>query len=329
MKRSIASLLLVFALAACSADDPSDGAEAAGSTDATTEDATTADATGGVDTTDGDDDAGIPPLDTATPDAGPVGPITRLTVIDDLVFTTADGDIAPGFDLDGVVSDGSSETTCYSIDYVSPEGVEGIDNKLAGLVPFFEAFGIGAAQGLIKDAIETGGILLMLQLSDIDDLQNDDEITVTLRAGSGVPLLGTDGKLLPGQTFSIHEDTPDSMGTGRIVDGRIEAGPLEVSIPIVVFGIRYDLTFLDTRLEATWTEDGGLALGMLGGAIRIAELITIGEVAAQDDPSVLAAIEGLLGSAGDLEPDDEGVCQKLSGTFLFTAVSGFLYPGEE
>jgi hypothetical protein len=33
-------------------------------------------------------------------------------------------------------------------------------------------------------------------------------------------------------------------------------------------------------------------------------------------------------TAGDSDPDKEGVCQQISGTFTFSAVSAFLYPEE-
>ncbi|MFT5434331.1 MAG: hypothetical protein ACI9OJ_005044 [Myxococcota bacterium] len=313
IRRFILLASAIMWVGGCHEPDATDSASDVSAEDSTTADSGANDATG---------------KDAGTVDTGPPGPVTRLTVIDDLLFTTSSGGEAVGFDLDNVVSDGSEESTCYNADFTSPDGVEGVDNKLATLVPFFEAFGIGAAQGLIQDAIETGGILLMLQVDGIDDPLNDDDVTVTVRAGFGLPLLGTDGKLLAGQTFSIHEDTADSQGSGRLVDGVLHAGPLEVEIPIVIFGIRYDLTFLETQLIATWTEDGGLKTGMLGGSVRIPDLITIGEIAAADDGSVLTAIQGLLGTAGDSAPDEEGVCQQISGTFTFSAVSAFLYPEE-
>ncbi len=277
-----------------------------------------------------------PPDPVQVPDAGPIDEnpplMARLVVLDKLAFTgEVEEGVAPGWDLDDRISDEYDEETCGHADYTAPDGTEGVDNKLASIVPLFELVGIGAAEGLIQDSIEDGGLLLMMEVTGVDDPVDDDDVQVMVRAGHGTPLLGTDGKLLAGQTFHLHPESPDSVAQrGSIKDGVLTAGPFEAHLPVVVFGMRYDLTFLNARLRGDWTEDGGLQNGLFGGSVTIEEIYTIGEVAAADDASVLSSLKAILQGAGDLDPDPEtGLCRQISATLSFTAVSAFFFPGEE
>jgi hypothetical protein len=277
--------------------------------------------------TDGGGDA-APSSDTPG-DAPPgVAPASMLTVIHTMGFATPEEGVegTPGFDLDGQVSDGTEPASCGHADATGPDGTPGIDNQLATLVPLFALAGIGAAEGLIQDAVTNGGLLLMFQLDGLDDRREDDDVRLTLRAGAGTPLLGTDGLLLAGQTFALHPESPEvTAGSARVAGGVLEAGPFDLPIPVSVFGFSYRLVLTDTRLRARLTEDGGLADGLLGGAVAFEELREMGRIAAMDDGSVLPAIEAVFGGARDLRPGEDGVCTHVSGAFRFTAVSAFLY----
>jgi hypothetical protein len=274
----------------------------------------------------GQTDTSTTPPDTVTKPQ----PISRLVVFDTMSFTKElEAGIAPGFNLDGLVSDHADEESCGQLDYTSPEGVPGVDNQLAKLYPFFELVGVGAVEGLIQSVIEEGGLLFMMQFDGIDDFLNDDEISLIIRTGQGVPLLGTDGKILAGQTFHIHPESPDTVtANARIEDGVIYAGPFTATLPLRIFGMDYQLTLFDTQIRAEWTEDGGLTSGIFGGGVSIEELYAIGETAAKDDASVLAAIKILVKDSGDLAPDENGECQQVSAAFSFTSVSAFYFEDE-
>ena len=43
------------------------------------------------------------------------------------------------------------------------------------------------------------------------------------------------------------------------------------------------------------------------------------------DGSILPAVRGVLNGRGDLDPDEGGVCRRISGAFDFGGVSAFLY----
>lgn len=254
--------------------------------------------------------------------------MSKLNVFDTLLFTKSNKGVAPGFDLDGKVSTDKDETTCNKADLVAPDGTPGIDNQLANLVPLFEVAGIGAAEGLIQNTIKDGGLLLMLQLDEVENWWDDPSVTVTVRAGKGVPLLGTDGLLLSGQTFHIHPESPDSVGAGKIDHGVLTAGPFEAHLPLVVFGVRYDLTVHGAVLRCEVTADGELRNGVFGGAVDLAELRVIGEKAAMDDASVLPAIDLVFSSAPDMAIDADGECQRVSAALSFSGVTAFFFGKE-
>jgi len=263
--------------------------------------------------------------DAAPMDAAP--PPARLAVLDQLGFTReVTPGVAPGFDLDSRQSDARDSASCFKADYTSPDGVPGIDNQLAGLVPLLDAFGLGAVEGLVQGSIKEGGLLVLLELAGVDDPLNDAEVDLRLRLGRGTPLLGTDGLLLSGQTFHLHPDSADSAApNGRIEGGVLTAGPFDIRMPIVVFGVEYALPIYGTRLRAELTYDGGLKQGLLGGAVKVEDVIAIATRANMNAGGVLDAVTIVLNGRGDLDQDEAGACHAISGAFAFSAVSAFLF----
>ena len=252
---------------------------------------------------------------------------TLLTVIDVLGFSreTSPG-VAPGFDLDERISEHGDSESCGHGDFVSPEGDEGVDNQLALITPLFDTVGIGAIETFVQAAVDEGGLLLMWELSGVDDLANDEEVTLRLRFGSGTPLLGTDGVLLSGQTFHLHPESPNqALPNARIVDGRLEAGPADLGLPIVVFEVQYILDIRDARIRADVTFDGGLAAGVLGGRVSIDNLMEIAERAEMESGGIIEAVTAILTGMGDQSPDENGDCQEMSAALTFSAVSAYLF----
>lgn len=252
---------------------------------------------------------------------------TRLYVFDSITFAREKPvGVAPGFDLDGRISDEKDKLSCGKVDFVSPEGVKGIDNQFARLVPLIEASGLGAFEGLLQTTIKDGGLLLMLQVQGIDDIHNDSEVHVSIRAGQGTPLLGTDGLLLSGQTFHRSTKSPETdAGSAQIEKDILSAGPFDVQLPVVVFGKNYILELRKARIRAKITPDGGLSEGILGGGITLTSIDAIAETAAQDQPSLMDMIHGVIGDNGDLAVAADGVCSQISAALKFSAVSAFLF----
>ncbi|MBK8593279.1 MAG: putative metal-binding motif-containing protein [Sandaracinaceae bacterium] len=110
----------------------------------------------------------------------------------------ADGTLA-GFNLDGVVSDGSV-AECAPADRTSPAGVPGIDNVLASIASALVPLGVDLNAGFAA-RLGAGEHLLLLQLLRVDGCTDDD---VEVRVYERTPgddehlVLADDGTLAPG-----------------------------------------------------------------------------------------------------------------------------------
>lgn len=255
---------------------------------------------------------------------------TYTTVLDSLGFTRAEDGVAPGFNIDGRVSKDGEEASCEKGDFVSPWGTPGVDNQFAKLVPLIELSGIGALEGLVAAVIKDGGLLVVVEVKGVDDRVNDDAVELTIRLGSGVPLLGTDGLVLAGQTFALHPDSPESSVPAKIIDGVLQTEVFDTTLPIVVFGVGYQLALNRAQVRAVVTEDGGLVEGVLGGGIPVESILEIAKKAENGQKGLEDLISGLIGTAGDMKRDPStGQCMEVSAALSFTAVSAFLDEGRD
>lgn len=249
-----------------------------------------------------------------------------LVILDTLDFTRQKPiGVAPGFNLDKRLSKEGDKTTCGHADLTGPDGTTGVDNQFAKLVPLLEQTQIGAISGLVQNAIEDGGLLIMMQLEGVDDFVQDDSVALRIRLGRGKPLLGTDGRVLSGQTFHLHPESPEIAVTAKVVDGVLTGGPFKIRLPIIIFDVLYELTVHDALIRFEFDGDGGLVGGLMGGGIPLTDIMTIAYTAAMNAGGILEAIEPVINGMGDLHRGDDGTCRRISAVLEFTAVSAFLF----
>ncbi|MCK6546646.1 hypothetical protein L6R52_12420 [Myxococcota bacterium] len=234
----------------------------------------------------------------------------------------ADGNVASGLDLDGITSDDRDGRTCFKADFTSPDGEPGIDNQLATLIPFVDLAGEGALQGLIQNAINEGRLLVIL---DVDD-HGDGSVTVTPRRGDDIPLLGTDGRLLEGQTLGLHaEPVLGAPVRGTVSGDVVTTEPFALTMPIIVFSNLYLLYLPDARLRFERTEEGRLERGIIAGTAGIEDLLGLVRQAAQFGGD----FEGLFGDAlrdsADMVRGPDGKCSRMSAAIDFDAVPAFVF----
>lgn len=232
--------------------------------------------------------------------------------------------VAPGFDLDGHASDTRDELSCFQQDFLAPDGRTGIDNQLARLLPLIDLAGQGAVEALVQGAINEGRLLLLFELEERADGRTD----LTLLRGEDVPLIGTDGRLLAGQTLALAAE-PE---LGRFEDVRREgeviiAGPMDLRLPVVVFSILYDLQLEGAFVRFELGEDGALHGGVIGGGARVAQLLEFVRIAGeQANADLLGLLGGSIQDSADLDVDLEtGECNKVSLSATFDAVPAFIF----
>ena len=262
----------------------------------------------------------------------PVKSTHKIYVFDTIGFTRLDKDgHAPGFNLDGKISDGSvDDGTCGQADFIGIDGTPGIDNQFATLVPLIEATGISAVEKLLQASIVSGGILLLFELDGLDDLVNDPQIHVQVRAAFGVPLLGTDGLLLTDQTFHVSPRDPNvNAGNAVLKDGWLTTAPFDIDLPVQVFGKDYTLEARGTYVKFHIVDDERIDQGILGAGVTISSVMAIAKKGAEDQGDILPIVESLVNGKGDLAKNAvTGECDQMSAALQFTGVAGFFFPAD-
>lgn len=232
---------------------------------------------------------------------------------------------AAGFDLDGLDSrDGSIETDASCEDFhqdfrsVTDPNHFGVDNALQGIVGMEERVldpaqcpGLtteGCIDASIEQRISEGSLLLLVEVSGVNDLTYDSRVLLQLHFGATVdgmpPATDPDGTLSPGQAF-VSTMRLDPAVEGDIFEGRLAARPESLPLAFEAGGFPFALTITQTQIRFD-ISDAGLTMGAIGGAWA------------------WPAFDGDL-SIGDLSPGaDPSLCELLSVGLLFEATTATL-----
>ncbi|MGB0589387.1 MAG: hypothetical protein ACPGU1_06895 [Myxococcota bacterium] len=210
--------------------------------------------------------------------------------------------------------------SCGHGDFISPQGSEGVDNQMA-MVWTLAANLVGEAiVALLQDGINEGRMLVMLELGDVDDLVNDDNITVTLFRSTDVPIVNVAGFLLPDQTYQTDPTFPVVTFEGAsIVDGHVKAGPFDLSFPIQAFNADFLVGLEDGYVEFDIDAQGRFS-GHLGGVMDVHDVMEnmLQTNAAQEAELIYPIVEDLA----DINRTKDG-CSHLSAALRFEGVTGF------
>jgi len=180
-------------------------------------------------------------------------------------FKTVVGSTAPvdGIDMDGQDSQGSGQ--CPHFDFAGRNGETGIDNQFWRAVGCSEAFQAVGQGGGFETEMHTGAWGILITLSGIDDIRNDDDITVGIYANADPIQLSPSREPLPYATYAIEQDPRFRTTTkGRITDGVLTMDPADVRIHSVTNSIRLERYLKDAVVQMTLSEDGTLE-GILAG----------------------------------------------------------------
>ena len=241
-----------------------------------------------------------------------------VAVMTAMSFARAEDGISTGFDLDEDTTDEGDSRGCGIGDYTDPEGNDGIDNAFARLLPALEATEAMAVEGLIQAAIDSGELLLMFELRDLDDTENDGCVALSIQEGAGEPLLGTDGAILPNQTFSRDPESFTATVTDmEMVDGRLDAGPFTMELPANILGVDLLFNIHTARIRIEPQEDGSYT-GFIAGGTEIDYIIQISQEENVDE-TLATLLESLLTITADLGKD----CDQISLTIEFEAVPAY------
>jgi len=176
-----------------------------------------------------------------------------------------------GFDLDG-----TTDAICGQPDLTNRDGVRGVDNQLAQVLELYESL---AGIDIAADNRATYARGETVTLFFIDDYDGPDDDCFGLsyreaRVPPGVDIADLDadldGELDPDLTWNYGTPLFRSP-TACSVDGRIYVH-FPNSVVGFVGGIPGEVSTQRGRLEMTIDADGGRARGLIGGALRLADL---------------------------------------------------------
>jgi hypothetical protein len=271
------------------------------------------------------DDPGPDPFTGPVPAQCPVRAAERGIVVTRMRFvkTTMPG-VSEGFDLDGRVSGSDDAASCRRRDFTSPDGTAGVDNQLSLLVPVLETQTAGALDEAIQAAINSGQLMLSVSLGGVDARRDDPCVRMVFRQLRGVPFVGSDQRIDPGQTFETARDQPVSEVVGRLREGVLEAGPFTLALPVAVLDARFVLTLNAARIRLRWRDDDTFE-GIIGGGIAADELIAVVQTLGIP-PELRALVAQLIRGITDLDPSAEGTCRRFSGAIAFEGRNAFVNP---
>lgn len=173
------------------------------------------------------------------------------------------GKIAYGANLDG-------KNTMR--DFVSPSGEKGIDNKLIRATGCaFTARDYGDPANAEK-AIVSREAPTLIEISGIDNEQNDKDVTVSIYSSATPLVLNAAGAPLPWASFDIDKNPRYTTHVhGRIVNGELITDTFNMQVRMKEQIVDSYHEVLSARLRATWNSDGSIH-GEIDGYHTIASI---------------------------------------------------------
>ena len=180
---------------------------------------------------------------------------------DPLPFYEVEGKLSYGLNLDGEIGPN---------DFTHPNGKEGIDNEVYRVVGCIIGFrGPDGVEVIFQDKAITDRRYnrMMIELAGVDNLVNDEDVTVSLYRGRDLLLTDATGlKAMPGGSQRIDMRWGASLirhTTGKIVDGVLTTEPVaEMIMPWMNLSVPTVQIFRDMRWQLKLSPTG--AEGLIG-----------------------------------------------------------------
>lgn len=188
----------------------------------------------------------------------------------DPYFRTVDSANIPadGIDLDGVDSRAdqpASGGTCSHQDFAGLNGEQGVDNQFYRVVGCTRSWQSSGLANSFATEMLTGSWGILITLSGVDDIHNDDSVEVGIFANADPMQLSPNRTPLAYATYAIDQDPRFRAKTkGRIKDGVLTTDPVDVRFHWTVNSLRLERPLQHARLRLTISEDGVLN-GYLAG----------------------------------------------------------------
>jgi hypothetical protein len=175
-------------------------------------------------------------------------------------YLEATGQISLGLNLDGKVD---------ANDFTSPTGEKGIDNEFFRVIGCQENLRLPDGQMAFfnsKGIVDKRYNRTLIELTEVDDLTNDPEVTVTMYRGLDPLLRDATGKgIIPGGSQRLDVRWGERfhhVTKGKIENGVLTTAPKDMTFPwtyvnstptvVVVRDMQFKLNLKDTSAEGLW-----------------------------------------------------------------------------
>ena len=235
-----------------------------------------------------------------------------------------------GLDLDRVKDEKASTAyTCPHTQFVGDDGGAGVDNQLGRIYACISGFREkGTLTPYFTETMRNGMWSMLIDLSGVDDVRNDREVTVDIYAGEDHMVKDPGGNVIAGASLAPKTD-PKFHRTfkGRITNGVLETETIDnLLMPDLRLSNRQPPTLVERpRFRLTLAEDG-TAKGYLGGYQAIKTLM-IPEANGNSEQFMGLQCNGLyhaLKKYADGGRDANGQCQTISTAYRIEAVRAYI-----
>ena len=250
----------------------------------------------------------------------------QIYALDHITLLPADSSgVAAGFDLDGLNSDHGDGTGCGFADLKNQYGDAGIDNQFGAILKLLPTQVGDTLPGALATSIAAGGLtVLMEEVGPSGVADNAAPKAVVIRKGLGVPLLGTDGKLLESQSFGLEPDPVLVVMDQLAWDGTgVRGGPHAMKFRMLFVDKNLGFTMRVARMRYESDGKGGIQ-GEIGGIVTLDEVMgLVGLLGGCDEP-LREQLAEVAPSFADSTLEPGGACEGFSMGFSFHGVPAHL-----
>ena len=261
------------------------------------------------------------------------------TVVQDPPMPVIEGKVSFGKNLDGNTDGSATAKTCAHENFVSPDGVAGIDNQMYRLVGCIYGWReAGVVEVNANEMRRTSGLaMILIEVEGVDDPRNDDDVTVSFYRSIDQFPLDSAGQVLPFSSYRV--DTANGKARygdslkGSIKDGVLETESGDVRLPYYGNYNYMHPVIKDMSIRLEIAEDGETADGMVYGYYDLEQFMYLigglGPVILTSYFSCPAFNEAAYRLADGYPDPDTGECTHLSSAFEIGAHAAFIVHPEE
>jgi hypothetical protein len=243
-----------------------------------------------------------------------------------------------GLDLDGNGTNASFASTCAHDTFEDPAtGQKGIDNQLYRVMGCVLGWRRTTARNSDNDADQerrsTGRGLTLLEISGVDNVQDDSDVSVRFFRSVDPPTRDAGGNIIPYGSYRIDVEVDGrprygAVARGRIVKGKLITDPLDIDLPYYGGEAFGEINLRAMRLTLDITPDASRFDGLMAGYYdsekwywRMRSLQFLG---GSNDSSCPAFYQAVQKYADGYRDPKTGKCTALSSAFKVSGVAALV-----